>query len=745
MKYLFQLFIILFLGSCARIPDYTQWVDPFIGTLEEGHCFPGATVPMGMAQPSPESWTEPYDGYGMDHVAGYQYSDPWILGFTQTHLNGAGCPSMSDILLMPFAYSNPQSMERSAFKSAYSKSTEVATPGYYSVYLTDSKCLVELTATPHVAFHKYTFNPADTISLLVDLQYGVGWDLSRIEGNILSCEQRIHENSIDGYRVAREWAERKLYYTIEFNRNIIRVDTLPAPSGKNELAPRYILHFVNDTNNVLEVKIALSTTSVDAAKQNLRTETVDLPNFEAVRSRAKACWNEVLSKIDINDNAELKKMFYTSLYHLYIQPNNIADVDGRYRAADDCVYSSTAGRFYSTLSLWDTYRAAHPMYTLLSPSLVPDLCASILDHYARQANDGRYLPRWALWGKETNTMIGNHAIPVLVDAWLKGLYPSGYNADQLYEAIYTTATEPHYRNHTELINKYGYIPYDLSLSPLDDRRETVSRLLEGAYDDYCVALLSKTLEKKEDEAFFAQRSKNYRNVYDSDSGFMRGRNARGLFKTNVDVNQVVGEWVAESDFTEGNAWHYLFHVQHNIDELIDLIGGEKVAIAKLDSLFNTSDHPFVKDLVWKIDGTIGQYWHGNEPCHHVPYLYKYTKDGYKTDRLIHRLVRDFNKAIPDGLKGNDDCGQMSAWYMFAVLGFYPVNPCGGEFILGAPQVQSATIRLENGREFHIEAQNISDRNIYVKDTYLNGRAINCRSITYQQIMQGGRLVFVMGS
>lgn len=342
-------------------------------------------------------------------------------------------------------------------------------------------------------------------------------------------------------------------------------------------------------------------------------------------------------------------------------------------------------------------------------------------------------------------MIGNHAIPVLVDAWLKGIKPTGYSDQMLYQAVWNSATLPHYRNHTQLIDRYGYIPYDVQLSSIDDGRETVSRLLEGVYDDHCASLLATAMNRSDDATFLSNRAGYYSNVYDSLSGFMRGRNSKGEFKRDVDVNQVVGEWVAGSDFTEGNAWHYLFHVQHDIKGLIELMGGDSIFISKLDSMFCSSGKPFVKDLVWKIDGTLGQYWHGNEPCHHVPYLYKYTSQGYKSDAILRFLTTSFSKPQPDGLKGNDDCGQMSAWYMFAMMGFYPVDPCGGEFVLGAPQLKSAVINLENGAKFRMTADNLSEKNMFVKEVYINGKRIDRGYITYDEIMSGCEVRFVMQS
>ena len=746
------LFVALLMG-CSQSVCLTQYVNPFIGTLHEGHCFPGATVPMGMVQVSPESTIEQYTGYGMDHVAGYQYNDPYLAGFTQTHLNGAGCPSMSDILLMPYCGRDIDPSKRDNFRSSYRKDSEVATPGYYGVCLVDNGVEVGLTATSHAAYHRYKFDDPTSATVLVDLQYGVGWDIDQISGNVVDCWQKSDDYSISGYRKPRVWASRDQYYTIKFNKKILKIKELDAPKGSDEIAPRYIVTFDMEGKNMLEVQIGLSTTSVEAAKANLGSEIASFGIFDDIHNQAAQRWNNILSRVELEGDHEKKVVFYTAMYHMYVQPNNIADVDGKFRAASGDVCESKSGKFYSTFSLWDTYRATHPLYTILSPSLVPDINASIMDHYTHMVVDpsnpreaNRYLPRWALWGKETHTMVGNHAVPVLVDAWLKGLKPTGYSDDELFDAIWGTITKPHYRNHVELIDKYGYIPYDVSLSAIDDSRETVARLLEGIYDDYCASLMAEESDRVEECDFLQNRAGYYHNVFDKESGFMRGRNAKGEFKRDIDVTRVVGEWVAESDFTEGNAWHYLFHVQHDIEGLQELMGGEQAFGQKLDSMFYSHvGFPYVKDLVWNIYGTLGQYWHGNEPCHHVPYLYKYTSEGYKTDAIIRYLVDNFSLNAPDGLKGNDDCGQMSAWYIFATMGLYPVNPCGGEFVLGAPQLPVVALQLENDKQFRVVAENISDDNLFVESVSLNGEPLTSRTISYSDIMQGGELVFNMTS
>lgn len=738
-------------GVAPEAEDYTRFVDPFIGTQHEGHTFPGPTAPLGMVKPGPESYNEYYPGYEMDHCAGYQYNDPWIWGFTQTHLNGGGIPSMSDILLLPFCNNDIDPAHRKNFISSYDKESEEATPGYYKVFLNDHHVNVELTATERVAYHRYSYDQPESAKLLIDLQYNVSWDINTISDHVSEAYQQFEDGyTLTGYRKAGGWTHRDLFYVIKFNKKITDKKTLEAPENKDEKAPRFILEFDMNGSEKLEVLIGVSTVGIEEARANLKAEVNSWESFDKVRQQTKEKWNKILSKIELKGDDDKKTAFYTSLYHLYIQPVNIADIAGKYRSGDDGVKESTSGKFFTTLSLWDTYRAAHPMYTILSPDLVSDVLTSMMDSYEhmtvepenpREAN--KYLPRWQLWGRETHVMVGNHAVPVFVDAYLKGIKSQNYSDEQVFEAIWSSVAQPHYRNHVELVDSFGYIPYDVQLSSIDDGRETVSRLLENIYDDYCAALFANELGRKEEKLFLENRAGFYKNVYHPESGFMRGRNSKGEFKSDVDPLEVVGEWLPGSDFTEGNAWHYLFHVQHDIPGLMKIMGGNDVFVDKLDSMFYTNSKPVVKTLEWNIFGTKGQYWHGNEPCHHVAYLYKYTDQPDKSDIVIKDLVDNYYQNRPDGLSGNDDSGQMSAWYMFSVMGFYPVNPCGGQYILGAPQVSSSVINLPGNRQFRITAKNLSEENFIVKNVTLNGTALERNYIMHEEIQRGGELVFEM--
>lgn len=740
-----------YLYGLAGEKDYVQYVNPLIGTQGDGHCFPGAVRPLGMVQPSPETTTDYYPGYEGDHISGYQYSDSYIWGITQTHLNGVGCPTLSDILLLPFCGDFKNKELRSDFRSEYRKDTEQAYPGYYSVELTTHKVKIELTALKHVAYHRYTYRQGEEAHLLIDLQYGVSWNVGNIKDNVLEANQKFLDNyTLCGYRKAREWTQRKLFYVITWNKPISRIVEMKSLGGADEKAPRYVLCFDMQGDDMLEVCVALSTVSVENAQDNLNREFRGWGSFEQECSNARGEWNDLFRLIEIEGTNEQMCNFYTAFYRLYTQPNNIADCNGEYRAENDSVYVSPDGKYYSTLSVWDTYRAANPLYTILTPSLSEELQTSMMLSYSkketytdRPSEANSYLPRWGLWGREVHTMIANHAVPVVADAWLKGIRTPYFTDNEIFNALWTTVTKMHHGNHIDLINRYGYIPYDDKMTAVDNGRETVSKLLEGIYDDYCVAQMAKSLNKWKEYAFLMNRAGYYRNVYDAGSGFMRGKNKKGEFKKDVDVDEIVGEWIPESDFTEANAYHYRFHVQHDIPGLVELNGGSEKVANRLDSMFFAKTNPIVKGKSWQITGCLGQYWHGNEPCHHLPYLYKYTDKGDKTDLLIRYLASNFYKNQENGLPGSDDCGQMSAWYMLSNLGFYPVNPCGGEYVLGAPQLEHATLHLPGGKKLTIIADNLSEDNYVVDKVFLNGKFLKRIFVTHTELMEGGVLSFKM--
>lgn len=702
--------------------DLTKYVNPFIGTAFTGHTFPGATYPLGFMQPGPET-----GNFSWDYCSGYFYDDEKINGFSQNRLNGTGIVDFGDLLLQPFS-----GEKREDLSSTFNKSTEVATPGYYSVVLTDNDVKVEVTTAPHVAFHRYTFNADKTAGLLADFQSGLVWSKDRISTHVLENEVNFESDYIiTGYTRRREWTERTYYFVIEFDKPIVSKELLEQRDPR-EKAPRYILNFDLGNDSVLNTKVAMSTTGIEGAKSNLAAEGKER-SFDDVYKDAKKEWNRYLSKVSIEGTDEDKTNFYTALYHLYIQPNNIADVDGKYVGPNGKISQSPTGKFYSTLSQWDTFRAAFPMYTILSPEIINDLVNNMLEFSEQKG----HLPIWALMGQETFTMIGNHSIPMVVDAYLKGF--EGFDAERAYSEIKKSLTEGKHKNAGwEEYDKYGYYPYDLF------KVESVSRSLESGFDDYCAAIMAKKLGKTEDYEFFMNRSGFYKNHYDNETKSMRPKDSKGEWLTPFDPYRLAH---ADSNigghYTEGNALQYTWHVLQDIPGLIELLGGKEEAGKVLDFLFTTEQES--TGTLSDVTGLIGQYAHGNEPSHHIAYIYMYLDRPEDTQRLIRQICKNFYQNKPDGLIGNDDCGQMSAWYMFSAMGFYPVNPVSGELVFGAPQLPKTTLNLDNGKTFTIEAINLSEENMYIEKIELNGSIYTEKFITYDDIMNGGELTFYMTS
>lgn len=702
--------------------DLTKYVNPFIGTAFTGHTFPGATYPLGFMQPGPET-----GNFSWDYCSGYFYDDEKINGFSQNRLNGTGIVDFGDLLLQPFS-----GEKREDLSSTFNKSTEVATPGYYSVVLTDNDVKVEITTAPHVAFHRYTYNADKTAGLLADFQSGLVWSKDRISTHVLENVVNFESDYIiTGYTRRREWTERTYYFVIEFDKPIVSKELLEQRDPR-EKAPRYILNFDLGNDSVLNTKVAMSTTGIEGAKSNLAAEGKER-SFDDVYKDAKKEWNRYLSKVSIEGTDEDKTNFYTALYHLYIQPNNIADVDGKYVGPNGKISQSPTGKFYSTLSQWDTFRAAFPMYTILSPEIINDLVNNMLEFSEQKG----HLPIWALMGQETFTMIGNHSIPMVVDAYLKGF--EGFDAERAYSEIKKSLTEGKHKNAGwEEYDKYGYYPYDLF------KVESVSRSLESGFDDYCAAIMAKKLGKTEDYEFFMNRSGYYKNHYDNETKSMRPKDSKGEWLTPFDPYRLAH---ADSNigghYTEGNALQYTWHVLQDIPGLIELLGGKEEAGKVLDFLFTTEQES--TGTLSDVTGLIGQYAHGNEPSHHIAYIYMYLDRPEDTQRLIRQICNDFYQNKPDGLIGNDDCGQMSAWYMFSAMGFYPVNPVSGELVFGAPQLPKTTLNLDNGKTFTIEAINLSEENMYIEKIELNGSIYTEKFITYDDIMNGGELTFYMTS
>jgi len=684
-----------------------------------GHTFPGATYPLGMVQPGPQTGNMDWD-----YCAGYRYEDKKIWGFSQNRLNGTGVPDMGDVLVMPFSGRHTDD-----FKSLYNKDSEKAIPGYYEVMLTDHAVKAEITASPHVAMHRYSFE-SENPAIYINFQSGIVGSKGTYDKHVLTYDiETEDEYTVTAYQRVTAWVERDIFYVIKFSEPIVSEETLPQEDTKQ--APQKIFRFNKDAKQV-KMKIAFSMTGIEGAKKNLLAE-VNHWDFDKVRAAAENKWEGYLKRITIEGSEDQKTNFYTAMYHLLIQPNNIADVDGFYRGPTDSIATSPSGNYYSTLSLWDTYRAAHPFYTILTPELVPDMVNSMLLH----AETYGYLPIWTVWGKETYCMIGNHAVPVVAEACLKNFPDIDYN--RAYNLIKQSLTSTFYNYDAKIYDKYGYLPFDLV------QHESVSRTLEGTYDDYCAAQLAQYLGKNDDYRFFMDRSRYYKNLFDTETALMRGKDSKGNWRTPFDVYHLSHASTIGGDYTEGNAWQYTWHVQQDINGLIELMGGVEKFATKLDSLFviekDYSQDGFVSDVT----GLIGQYAHGNEPSHHVVYLYTMLGKNYRTAELVREIFDRFYLPKPDGLCGNDDCGQMSAWYMFSALGFYPVDPISKEYVIGAPQIPKAEIHLQNGKTFTMIAHDLSETNKYVGSITLNGKEVKDYKLTYDDIMNGSTLEFTMKS
>lgn len=716
--------ISLFIAACSvsrkDIAKYNKYVDTFIGGADNGHTFPGACVPFGLIQASPETGNDSWR-----YCSGFNFEDDSIIGFAQTHLNGTGCQDLGDILILPFS----GGIKGGVYKNRYDKSTQKAEPGFYSVTFPDYNINVEVTATERSSFYNITYNEDAPARLLVDLQSGIVWHQNALRKHVLNTEMHMpDEYTITGHQTVRNWVKRDYYYIIRFDKPYTIKEELPA--RQDEKAKRLILEFDLKKGEKLQAKIAMSTVSVEGAVASMEKENPSW-DFDRIKVQARDKWSNLLSVADIQGTDDQKTNFYTSLYHLYIQPNNIADTDGRYRGVNDSVFTSSTGKYYSTFSLWDTYRAAHPLYTILNPDKVDEFVQSMLDHQKVQG----FLPIWTLWAKDNYAMIGNHAVPVIVEAYLKGF--KGFDAEEAYQAIKTSLTVSHRKSDWEVYTKYGYYPYDLV------EVESVSRTMESSYDDYCAALMAKALGKQDDYEYFMKRSRFYQNLFDPATKLVRGKDSKGQWRTPFDQFVLSHAATSGGDYTEGNAWQYTWHVQHDPENLIEMMGGKDAFAAKLDSLFfleNVSENTgFVSDVT----GLIGQYAHGNEPSHHVVYFYQYAGQPWKTQELVREIFVRFYKPKPDGLCGNDDCGQMSAWYIFSAMGFYPVDPVSLEYVIGAPQIEKVSLNLADGKTFTMTASGLSDTNKYVKSISLNGKPLEGFKIKHSDIMNGGTLEFVM--
>ncbi|MBP1221768.1 GH92 family glycosyl hydrolase [Flavobacterium sp. 1355] len=707
--------------------DYTQYVDPIIGSAGHGHVFVGANVPFGAVQLGPVNVFE-----GWDWCSGYNYASNTILGFTHTHLSGTGIGDLNDILLLPVSgkvalTKGTKEDMATGYGSYFSHKNEISKPGYYSVILDKYKIKAELTTSERVGFHKYTFDTTADSHVLLDLADGIGWDRP-----VKTFIKKTDQTKIVGYRYSAGWAaDQRIYFAMEFSEpiaNIALYDSI-APVKGNEgegLKMKAILDFKTLKNKQVLVKVGISPVSFENASANIKSE---IPNwdFDKIVKEANSKWNKELSKIQIKASDKTMKVFYTSLYHTMFAPSVFNDANRDYRGTDKKVYEKANFTNYTTFSLWDTYRGLHPLYTITQADKINDIVKSFLAIYQQQ---GR-LPVWHLMGNETNTMNGNHSIAVIADAYLKGY--RDYDTELAYEAMKKTAMQT--RDGMDYIQKLEYIPADKVL-------ESVGNALEYAIDDYAIAQMAKSLNKTEDYTYFMKRANLYKLYFDKETTFMRGKLADGNWRTPFNPLSSVHR---KDDYVEGNAWQYTWLVPQDPYGLIDLFAGEDKFLAKLDALFLLTDKVEGEDVSPDISGLIGQYAHGNEPNHHTPYLYAYAGQPWKTAKLIREIDDKFYSTKPDGLCGNEDLGQMSAWYILSAMGFYSVNPANGIYVLGSPLVNNAVIHYKENISFKINAIDNNAANIYIQKAEYNGKPYTKSYITHDMIIKGGELKLYMGS
>ena len=702
----------------------TRWVDPKIGTGGHGHVFVGANVPFGMVQLGPTSIPQEWDW-----CSGYHQSDSTVIGFSHTHLSGTGIGDLFDVTVMPVVgevtYARGVEEDpQSGLWSYADRTKEVVRPGYYSVPLTRYGVTAEMTATPRGGFHRYAFPTSDEAALVFDLENGGCWDKATDTGFCLSDDS----TRLSGWRYSSGWAkDQKVWFVAEFSKPVKGITFLqPGETTGAGTAARYARVDFNTTEGEpLLVKVALSPVSAEGAAANLAAE---LPgwDFDATAAAATAAWEAELGKVRIETQDEAaKRIFYTALYHTMVAPSEFCDVNGDYRGADGQVRTNPGHKTYTTFSLWDTYRAAMPLMTILHPDRMPDVIRTML---AIADEQGR-LPVWHLWGNETDCMVGNPGIPVVADAIVKGI--GGFDREQAFEAIRKTAMNPDRGNGLRM--KHGYIPCDLF-------NEAVAYDMEYALADGAAARAAEALGKTEDAAYFTGRSHSYRNYFDSATRFMRGRDAKGGWRTPF--NPFASTHRAD-DYCEGNAWQYTWLVPHDVAGLQACFGSREAMIAKLDSLFTVSSVIEGAETSPDISGLIGQYAHGNEPSHHVLYLYTMLGEPWKTADRVHEVLSTLYHDRPDGLSGNEDVGQMSAWYVLSAMGFYEVEPAGGRYWFGAPYFERMQIAVPGGT-FSVEAKNFAPENRYVQAVRLNGQPYDKPYISHEAVMQGGVLEFEMG-
>lgn len=756
MKQIVWVFLLCSSKAVIAQQRLVQYVRPLIGTEKMGHTYPGATVPFGAVQLSPETDTIPfevggkYNGEVYKYCAGYKYEDKTITGFSHTHFSGTGHADLGDFLIMPTQGKlqlNPGTATdpKSGYRSAFSHANETAQAGYYKVLLEDENITAELTATTRVGMHRYTFPKSDQSHIILDLMAGIyNYD----DKTVWTYVRVINDTLVTGYRQTNGWARtRTVYFAMSFSKpfksygqknyegkqpyrgfwgKFNQSQNFPEIAGK-----KIRMYFDFDTNEgeQVNIKFALSPVSQENALQNMRSEIPGW-DFDKVKEQAQANWDRELNKIQVTTSEDNKVNFYTAMYHAFINPTIYTDVNGEYRGLDQGTHQARRFVNYTTFSLWDTYRALHPFFNIMQPSRNNDMVQSMLAHY--QQSSLHMLPIWSHYANDNWCMSGYHSVSVIADAVIKGVYTGDANA--ALDACVTTAKRHSYEGIGYYMDK-GFIPAERS-------GISVSNTLEYAYDDWVIAQMAKKLNRMDVYDEFIKRADNWKNNFDAATGFMRPKLADGTFKQPFDPMDTEGQ-----GFIEGNSWNYSFFVPHNPAALIELMGGKKRFAKRLDTLFtmHLPDEFFARTEDITREGIIGGYVHGNEPAHHIAYLYNWADEPWKTQATVRHILNMQYKPTTDGLGGNDDCGQMSAWYLFSSLGFYPVAPGSDVYALGSPLVNNAVLQLENGKTFTVEAVNQSDKNVYVEKVVLNGRLLPSPFINHAAIANGGKIVFYMSA
>ncbi len=754
---LFSCIVFIAAAQTNSSENLVQYVKPIIGTQRMGHVFPGATVPFGMVQLSPETDSVSYDlngHYNPDvykYCAGYQYDDKTITGFSHTHFSGTGHSDLGDFLIMPTVGPlklNPGTADKpgSGYRSAFSHDNEVSEANYYRVKLDAYNILAEMTTTTRVGFHQYTFPKSDNAHIILDLMAGI---YNYPDKNLWVYMRRVNDSTVAGYRITNGWARtRTLYFAMTFSKpftqmgykNFAKREVYGGFWGKfngvknfPDVAGRQIrtwFDFKTAEGEKIKIKMAISPVSIDGALNNMQTE-IPSWDFEKVKTDGQQLWEKELHKIVIDGSKNDKENFYTSMYHAMINPTVYMDADGKYKGLDQQVHQAEGFTNYTTFSLWDTHRALHPLFNIIEPDRNADMVKSMMAHFDQSPE--HMLPIWSNSANENWCMSGFHSVSVIADAVVKGNAP--FDANKALDAAVTTANHRDYQS-IGYFNDMGYIPDEK-----DDN--SVSSTLEYAYDDWCIAQMAKKLNRTDVYDTFIKRSQNWQHVFDPKSGFMHPKLGDGSFrKTKFDPFTTIG-----MGFIEGNAWNYTLYVPHDVPGLMQAMGGEKRFIVYIDSLFSYDlpDKYFAETEDITKDGIIGNYVHGNEPSHQIAYLYDWTSQPWKTQEKVRMIIPKMYKNTPDGLGGNDDTGQMSAWYIFSVLGFYPVAPGSDQYAIGSPSVYHAVLNLENGKAFTVNVKNQSDKNVYVQKIMLNGKVLNSYFISHADIMNGGEMTFLMGS